>query len=389
MNVFSKPIVEENVDNKTIFDTNVNTVFIKNDNIIKINDYFKNNIDLNNLKLFQLKPIAKYYKIKTTGLKKEIIERIHTFFVSTKNAIIIQSWWRKKIVSLFFSLRGDALKNRNICVNETDFFTLEPIIDIPIIDFFSFRCDDKMYGMNFSSVIELLNQNSNPTNPYNRKPINKQTISNIMKLCNINSIIFPIQNYSTNKNFYLHKINIPDSYSDIGLSYSYFRPKPYNKNILKNRINKEKYIDICNKRISPLDERINNVFILFDRFGNYTQSNWFYSLNFNKLITYYRALYDIWNNRFNIIPPNEKRKMCCLFDPFQSLFRGSIIYDRNNHDKCIYAMRVACITIMENMFTTSIDEEYSKIGVLNCLTALTIVSSSARSTMPWLYESIR
>ena len=81
--------------------------------------------------------------------------------------------------------------------------------------------------------------------------------------------------------------------------------------------------------------------------------------------------------------------MCSLFDPFQSLFRGSIIYDRNNHDKCIHAMRVACITIMENMFTTSIDEEYSKIGVLNCLTALTIVSSSARSTMPWLYESIR
>ena len=52
-------------------------------------------------------------------------------------------------------------------------------------------------------------------------------------------------------------------------------------------------------------------------------------------------------------------------------------------------MRVACITIIENFLFTSIDDEYSKIGALNCLTAFTVVCPAARATMPWLYDSIR
>jgi hypothetical protein len=52
-------------------------------------------------------------------------------------------------------------------------------------------------------------------------------------------------------------------------------------------------------------------------------------------------------------------------------------------------MRVACITVIENLCLLSIDNEYSKIGMLHCLTAFTVVSSSARTAMPWLYESIR
>jgi hypothetical protein len=382
--VMSKPLNEE-----ICFDNSMNTIYVRNNNILKINDYFTHNIDLKKFKLNYLRPIAKYYKLKSSGNKNELIDRIINFFVSTKNSIIIQSWWRRHIVILFFKLRGPAYKNNNLCVNDNDFWTLEPISKISKIHFFTYTSLDKIYGCNFKSILELLNHNSNPSNPYDREPISKNTIKEIMNLFYINKILFPEYEFDNNSNFNLHKIDIPEFYNSINLCYSYFRPKTFNKNILKNSNYKIKYINICNKRITPIEERINSVFILFDRYDNYTQSSWFYNLSFNKLVAFYRCLFDIWNSRFNPIGTCVKRKICTLFDPFQTIFRGSVFYNSNDHNNSIYSMRVACITIIENFLFTSIDDEYSKIGALNCLTAFTVVCPAARATMPWLYDSIR
>jgi hypothetical protein len=35
-----------------------------------------------------------------------------------------------------------------------------------------------------------------------------------------------------------------------------------------------------------------------------------------------------------------------------------------------------------------LDDEHRKLGVFHALSALTVVSIGARSTMPWLYESL-
>lgn len=384
-NIFSKPINENLIVNK-----NIDNVFIRNENIIKVNDYFDKNIDLSKFKLYNLKPIAKYYKLKISGRKHEIIARIENFFIQTKNAIIIQTLWRKKLVSMFFLLKGN-INIKNQCINDNDFWTLEPLNEINDIDFFSYKSLNRYYGCNFNSIIELLNQNSNPQNPYDREPINKETIKNIMKLFNIKNILFPrIDEINTNnQNFNIHTINIPEEYSNLGLCYNYFRPKTFNKNLLKNNQNKNTYIELCNRRLLSIEERIRYIFYIFDENGNYTNSTWFYNLSFNRLVGFYRTLFEIWNSRVNIIPPNEKRKISRLFEPFQSIFRGAVIYNHNDHEQSIYCMRVACITVIENLCLLSIDNEYSKIGMLHCLTAFTVVSSSARTAMPWLYESIR
>ena len=99
-------------------------------------------------------------------------------------------------------------------------------------------------------------------------------------------------------------------------------------------------------------------------------------------------MYDIWHSRISVILNVDKRKICCLFDPFHIIYRRTIIYSREHHDDCLYTMRILAITVIENMIYQSIDEEYSKIGALHCLTGLTVVSSNARTAMPWLYESI-
>lgn len=396
MNVFSKPINDTDASNKIIVDNKSNTdkVFVKKENILTYKKWIESGINLNKYKIKDLKPICKNYKLKCSGCKQDIINRIEDFFKKTINSIKIQSLWRKRLVLLNYNLRGPALQDRKICANEVDFNTLEPLSDICNNNFFSYieniNDNEYIWGFNFYSIIELLNNQSLPRNPFNRSELSKKNINNILKLFRINNILFPKQIINTSNDFNLHTINIPDEYNVIGLSYTYYRPKCFNKSILKNNIYKSLYINICKKRISNINSRIEQLFYTFDSYNNYTNSSWFYQLDFNKLVTFYKQMFSIWNNtRYNIIPTTIKRKICVLFDPFQALFRGTIIYNRNEHDRSMFTMRAAVVTIMENIIYASSDEEYAKIGALHCLTALTVVSQPARNALPWLWESIQ
>ena len=49
---------------------------------------------------------------------------------------------RKHIVKLYNNSHGPGYKNIQLCVNETDFLTLEPLKDIPSSQFFSFKEND-------------------------------------------------------------------------------------------------------------------------------------------------------------------------------------------------------------------------------------------------------
>ncbi len=387
--VFSKPINDTKTTNIITTNNDNKNIFVKTIDILKFNDYFNNNVNLSNYKLYELKPICKFYKLMVSGKKADIIHRITTFFINVKHSILIQTWWRKYIVLLSYKLRGPALKNRSICTNAVDFNTLDPINNIDMNNFFSYTGEDNFtYGFDFTSVIELFNRESTPFNPFNREKFSKQIIDNVIKLYNISNIIFDTNIHDTTADFNLHNMTIPNNYADIGLGASYFRPIPYNRTILTNNSKKLKYINICNLRIDNLDRRIENVFYTFDSYNNYTISSWFYCLNFTKLVSLYRQIYEIWNSRIRVIRNVDKRKICYLFDPFQIMYRRPIIYSQEHHDLCLNRMRILSISLMENMIYQSIDEEYSKIGAMHCLTALTVVSSNARLALPWLYDSI-
>ena len=50
-------------------------------------------------------------------------------------------------------------------------------------------------------------------------------------------------------------------------------------------------------------------------------------------------------------------------------------------------MILKSLFVFENIVYSSPDVEIRKIGALHCLSALTIVSHSARISMPYLYEA--
>ena len=110
------------------------------DKLISINyeNHINGNISYFEYSLVQLKESAKSYNLRTIGRKHEIIERIIKYFKQTQKALLIQTIFRGWICRYMIKLRGPGLNNRTICVNDTDFCTMEPLNEIDNNYFYSF-----------------------------------------------------------------------------------------------------------------------------------------------------------------------------------------------------------------------------------------------------------
>jgi hypothetical protein len=353
-------------------------VATENNNILSVNDYFKRPQMLSKMKVKQLKEIAKSHKLKITATKKVLIDRIEKQFLRIKSAICIQSIIRKCLVNKSFKLRGPALKNRNICINDTDFYTIEPLNDIYHKDFFSYQ--DKsgfIYGFNLNSIITLFENNyhwSNAIkkhvllNPYNREPIETCVIIQFLSLQTLTQHIYPKEEEQEDKiQNTLYKSN--------NQIIQYIENIENRENIQQNIINK-----ILRMRSKEMNERIHELFIEIDLQGNYTQSSWFTNLERNDYRNFIVVISEIWNYRIH-----NRRDICPFYNPFTYEVDD---YNPRNRNTTIEEARSYCLSVMENIIYGTNNIENKKLGILHILSALTMVSLPARESIPWLYESI-
>jgi hypothetical protein len=353
-------------------------------NVLKSSDFFNKKINLEKYKIADLKDILKFYKttvkfskenlytstqmrnIKNNydfalnGKKEHLIKRVKIFFIKEKSAVLLQSIIRKYIVKKEMLLRGPALRNRSLCVNDTDFYTLEPLSNISVESFFSYKGEGGfVYGFDLNSIISLI-KNSNQDkliNPYNRE--------NMITIVNDINIIIKINNIIRKKQVC----------SSLNSRLNIINANNYNMNEASEELRKAKS--------KPLTQRTNDIFIEIDQLGNYTQSEWFSQLNRPEIIRYFRCMYDIWNYRAQL-SLNTKRKICPLRDPFgNGYYSLSQLFNLSDDQ-----LKMLCLSVMEQMILTGIDKDHKMLGAFHVLTALTVVSGPARANLPWLFESL-
>ena len=352
---------------------------------LSFTEYFKNKIVLKKYKIVELKQIAKSNKLRVSGSKTILIDRIHSFFDTTMKCTRIQSQFRGYIVRTSIILRGDGYRCRKSCVNENDFYSMEPLHEIPSEYFFTFKSNDNkfIFGCNIVSLLHLINNKTEVKNPYNREIIDNSIIKNILKLYNIIKILFgkpeDAPNINTSAIIAIHNNMIRGrtrhSREHIQTPTTHF--------ILSDEIVTERSAKLYAMRAKPQMIRIQELFMEIDQLGNYTNYMWFLSLERREYIRLYRTLYDIWTYRGRL-SREMKYKICAVEDPFQEIHRERIYL----HDTPIERLREICLKIFEHLVYCGVDEEHRKIGTLHALSALTIVSNSARDSMPWLYESL-
>ena len=79
----------------------------------------------------QLKLFVKHYKLKQSGNKNELFERIYCYLYLSKIIIKIQKVYRGVFQRTFNKCHGPALMNRALCTNNTDFFTMDDLASLP------------------------------------------------------------------------------------------------------------------------------------------------------------------------------------------------------------------------------------------------------------------
>ena len=298
-----------------------------------------------NYRVIQLKTICKHYELKSTGTKNELSNQIYNYLRLSHYISKIQKMFRGITIRKCIKLQGPALLKRRLCVNESDFYTLQNIHEIPQEQFFSYKDDDNfIYGFDIISIYTLFNTRikkpQKRENPYNRKEFPKFVKKNLVKYLSL-----------------CKSLNIKVETQD----------KDENENIDPRKQVEFKALEL---------------FQHIDQLGNYTNSQWFLSLDRMKLVMFVRELYDIWNYRANL-PDNVKKSIC---PPSGDPFRGSNLLFLNNQS--LIEIQKTILQIMSRFVKSAHTSDNQSLGSIYVLTALTLVNSEAAESLPWLFQSV-
>ena len=317
---------------------------INDDNIIipTITNYKE--ITSYNYNLSQLKMIAKTYKYKITGNKNELVNRIYSKLYFSSFIIKIQKIFRGIITRKYKNLHGPASFNRKMCTNSSDFITMEPIEEINFHQFLSYKdADGFIYGFDLISLHNLFLKSKDiesVQNPYNRSLIPESVIKKIKSIIKFSRIL---------------KIHINLHYEDDTQSLSI-----------------EKAVEL----------RALSLFQNIDALGNYSNPQWFLSLDRMQLIKFIRELCDIWNYRSQIT--NETKRNICPphGDPFRYLNMTYIHTESNIHN-----VKKVILEVMEKLVNNGVDKDSKSLGAIYVLGSLTLINSEAATSIPWLFQS--
>ena len=297
----------------------------------------------NNCRVPQLKKICKHYKLKVSGNKNVLLNKIYRHLFLSNFAIYIQKYIRGYLTRKWCKAHGPGYMNRTLCTNNTDFFTMQELSTIPINQFFSYKDkDDFIYGFDIISLYTLY-QNAQerhepPLNPYNRNELPKDLLKNLRTVIRISRVLH-------------YEIQIEIEEDDID-------PK------------------------KQLELRILSLFQSIDSLGNYSNTTWFTSLSREQIVVFLRELHDIWSYRAQLSDVIKREIAPPVGDPF----RGTNMHYLSQLP--MDSVKKLAISIMEILVRKGINHDSKVLGANYVLCALTLVNLEAATALPWLYQSV-
>ena len=353
-----------------------------------------------------------YKKIKVTGTKGELRQSVYNFYHHTFHCIKIQLKFNSFLRRKLNNLRGPALSNREICINETDFYSLDPIREIPNQQFFSYeeigKEEDRSkkscyYGFDIASIYNLILSDNGveneyalsrrlifneSNNPYNRNKFPHNVIRDILKIIKLDRILSRKRVLKNNKN---KKMN--NSVNNNNYEYdnnNYVAENNNNNNAIMGSGDAGMNIALPQDVLTPHQRFRQHVLRLFqtiNALGHYSDPEWFVALTYEQHITFLRELIDIWNYRAELSPQARRTIYPPYGDPFPPYVLGWV-----THQFYIYLSPENIIninlTVIERFIASAVSEGDRCLGSNFILCALTLVSIPAREALPWLYQSV-
>jgi hypothetical protein len=254
---------------------------------------------------------------------------------------------RGYLLKKYIRLRGPGFKNRLSCTNNFDFLTMDELTNIPDEQFFSFTDKDGfIYGFDVVSLYNLIytngRNNKDVKNPFNQQLLSADVIIKLGALLRISRVL---------------RIKVVLKIDDIA-----------------SEITDSKSVEL----------RALTLFQHIDSLGNYSNSQWFLSLNKQRLLNMIHHLFDIWTYRAHLSPEMMTDICHPSGDPFRGLPNIKFLQSVQNID----TLRKLILEVMEQFATTGVNKDSQCLGAYYVLGAITLVSHEASTSIPWLYESM-
>lgn len=264
-----------------------------------------------------LNPATVVKKVLGAGMKPDALKAVNT---------IRRSWL------LYLHRRvGPLLHYRAESNNPYDFFSSDPIDEIPLKNFTSFvDSDGKGYIMDIQSATSLMTHAVSakeiPLNPFNRAPLPALFIRRIK----------------------MHN----------GIGWSNIKP-----------LTEEQKLSLA----------VTDAFRLMEDQGYYTDPQWFIDLSRRDLQRLYLEIADIWMHRAALSATDQYRIVPLPAKPIKIATRAAIIMQ-------LKALRPLLLETCKTLVSSASESSDRRLGVMYFLGALSCVSPGAASAYPWLVE---
>lgn len=307
-----------------------------------------------------LKEQCKKYKLKVSGTKKELEDRIKNHEEKEKAARYIQAIFKGFRLRRLIRWQGPAFfKFATICTNIEDFNTLDTLADIELCNRFSYK-DSKgfYYGFDILSFAELL-KNSNVTldnyhhtevmNPYDRSPVPIEVLYNALQLIKYytTKVGRKLEKESQNK-----KTKRKNSKNSSAVNTTNGHNAVVSENVVTTMFAN---IDNTMTYERKVEQYAIDLFQMIDELGNYTDYEWFWKLSVRRLRRYLRELGDIWNYRV-ILSSDMKKKILPMNGNFMTEFqRCSYAYNTYFHANEQFFLQMNYTITYRNTFSRRTD----------------------------------
>ena len=165
----------------------------KDNKSIQYNEWVNNSDIVERMNLQILKNTLRVNKLPIHGNKDVVIKRIHNYYMQIKSVITIQRIFRGFLVREIEKMRGPAAKNTFICTNETEFYTMNPLNELPRKYLFSYRDSNGfVYGFNIFVLMDMFKRNRRLVNPYNREDMPFDTLISLFSIYKKTRILYPL-----------------------------------------------------------------------------------------------------------------------------------------------------------------------------------------------------